>query len=446
MNNSIRPLRKLLLILVICLHALLLPPAASVHGFVATDVARLKDDPPRVAAPKFYAVPSKAYSGNPVIDALLSGFQWEEPVVTYSFYSDAAFGGDYYGSEAVSEVSETVKSNFRQIFKWLSNVVNVEFQEVAESAPDGYGIIRIMLSDGPTYAYSYFPSSFFPFGLAGDIHLNHSYQHALDLNGWETPPGYHGHAMLIHELGHALGLKHPFEGDAILPPEQDNQSHTVMTYAFSAYSPGTFMTYDVVALQYLYGSSPYQSGRTHYVVAPSIDRYRVGETVLFDSASNFKQSIWDPEGVDTLDLSLLAYDLDGYRVDMRPGGWLSQNSGYDGATFSCGIALCENSSLENVLSSSSDDTIYFNEQPNRVGGFAPGRYTGRDRIEGADAQDAIDLTRFEKTTVIQNRDEDDLVLDLSGYGTVRIVGYFTGNTPRLLFPVSLAPIYPLLFD
>jgi hypothetical protein len=131
---------------------------------------------------------------------------------------------------------------------------------------------------------------------------------------------------------------------------------------------------------------------------------------------------------------------------MRPGGWLSQNSGYDGATFSCGIALCENSSLENVLSSSSDDTIYFNEQPNRVGGFAPGRYTGRDRIEGADAQDAIDLTRFEKTTVIQNRDEDDLVLDLSGYGTVRIVGYFTGNTPRLLFPVSLAPIYPLLFD
>jgi hypothetical protein len=194
-----------------------------------------------------------------------------------------------------------------------------------------------------------------------------------------------------------------------------------------------------MALQYLYGSLPYQSGRTHYVVAPSIDRYRVGETVLFDSASNFKQSIWDPEGVDTLDLSLLAYDSDGYRIDMRPSGWLSQNSGYDGTTFSCGIALCENSFFENVLSSSSDDVIYLNEQPNRVGGYAPGRSTGRDRIEGAGAQDAIDLTRFEKTMVIQNRDEDGLVLDLSGYGTVRIVGYFTGNTPRLLFPVSLAP-------
>jgi hypothetical protein len=48
--------------------------------------------------------------------------------------------------------------------------------------------------------------------------------------------------MLIHELGYALGLKHLFEGDAILPLEQDNQSHTVMTYAFSGYSPGTFMT------------------------------------------------------------------------------------------------------------------------------------------------------------------------------------------------------------
>lgn len=446
MRNSIRLPRNLLLAVVVCLHVLLLPPVASVQGFIATDVIRLKDDPPRVADTRIFAVPSEAHSGNPVIDALLSGYQWGVPVVTYSFYSDAAFGGDYYGSENVSEVSETVKSHYRQIFQWLASVVNVEFQEVVESAPDGYGIIRIMLSDGPNYAYSYYPSSFFPFGLAGDIHLSANYQHALDLNGWETPPGYHGYATLVHELGHALGLKHSFEGGAVLPPEQDNQSHTVMTYSFSDYSPATFMAYDVMALQYLYGIPPFPSDRSRYLVAESIDRYRLGETLRFDSTWNFKQSLWDPDGGNTLDLSLLNYDPDGYRIDIRPGGWLTRKGGYEVATFSWGIALCEQSSLENVISSSSDDTIYLNQQPNRIGGYAPGRPTGHDRIEGADAQDAIVLTRFEKTTVVQRRDGHDLVLDLAGSGTVRIVGYFTGNAPRLLFPVSLAPIYPLLFD
>jgi serralysin len=446
MRNSIRLPRNLLLAVAVCLHVLLLPPVASVQGFIATDVIRLKDDPPRVGDMRIYALRSEAYSGDAVIDALWSGYRWGLPVVTYSFYSDAAFRDDYYGFENVSEVSETVKSHYRQIFQWLASVVNVEFQEVAESAPDGYGIIRIMLSDGPSYAYSYYPSPSFPFGLAGDIHLNANYQHALDLNGWETPPGYHGYATLVHELGHALGLKHSFEGGAVLPPEQDNQSHTVMTYAFSDYSPATFMTYDVMALQYLYGIPPFASGRTRYLVAESIDRYHVGETLRFDSSWNFKQSLWDPDGVDTLDLSVLNHDPDGYRIDIRAGGWLTRNGGYDVATFSWGIALCEQSSLENVISSSSDDTIYLNQQPNRVGGYAPGRPTGHDRIEGAEAGDAIDLTRFEMAAVIQTRDGNDLVLDLAGSGTVRIVGYFTGNKPRLLFPVSLAPIYPLLFD
>jgi hypothetical protein len=117
MRKSIRLPRNFLLAVVVCLHVLLLPPVASVQGFIATDVIRLKDDPPRVGDMRIYALPFQAYSGNPVIDALWSGYQWVAPVVTYSFYSDAAFKGDYYGFENVSEVSETVKSHYRQIFQ-----------------------------------------------------------------------------------------------------------------------------------------------------------------------------------------------------------------------------------------------------------------------------------------------------------------------------------------
>ena len=72
--------------------------------------ARIPFDAPdaRIAA----AVPA---SGDYRIDALLSGYKISTTTVTYSFYSDAVFGGSYYGTERVSEVSEGVKTNVRAI-------------------------------------------------------------------------------------------------------------------------------------------------------------------------------------------------------------------------------------------------------------------------------------------------------------------------------------------
>lgn len=415
-------------------------------AFIDTDVVKLKGDPPRVSDDSLAAMQLEAISGNPAIDALLSGYQWPASTVTYSFYSDAVFGGNYYGDETVSEVSETVKAHFRQIFEWLGNVVGIEFQEVTESAPGTYGVIRIMLSSGPSYAYAYFPSLFSPLGVPGDIHLNPAYQHATNTNGWETPPGYHGYLALVHELGHALGLKHTFEGDTILPIEEENQSHTVMSYNFSANEPATYMSYDVRALQYLYSAFPYQAGRSRYRFDANIDRYRLGTNFLFDSDNNLKQAIWDSGGTDTLDLSALEFDSDGYRIDIAPGGWLTKQTSYNTTTFSSGTALCFDALLENVITSSSNDTIFLNQQPNRVRGYLPGETNGNDRIEDADARDTIDLTGFRPAEVIQNKDGDDLVLDLNGSGTIRIVDYYAENTPRIVFATSLAPVYHLLME
>lgn len=446
MNHFKYSFMKKLCALLIGIHALLLLFATAVPAIIDTDVPKLQDDPARVAGGQLYAMPFlEAFSNNPVIDALLSGFQWSESIVTYSFYSDAAFGGAYYGDESVSGVSETIKIHYRQIFKWLGNVVGIEFQEVAESAPSTYGMIRIMLSNGPIYAYSYYPTYDW-LGLSGDIHLNPAYQNASTLNGFETPPGYHGYNTLLHELGHALGLKHSFEDGAVLSPEEDNQSHTVMTYTFSNYSAATYMTYDVMALQYMYDVSAYQNTQTRYEFDTSIDRYYLSGALLFESTWYFKQTLWDNSGVDTLDLSMLASENSGYRIDMRPGGWLSTESGYNGKTFSWGVALCENTSFENVINSSSDDTIYLNGQPNRVGGYTPELSTGHDRIENADTQDTIDLMAFRPGDVTESRDSDDLLLALNHNSSIRIVGFYTGNTPRIAFSASLAPIYHLLLE
>ena len=50
-----------------------------------------------------------------------------------------------------------------------------------------------------------------PAGIAGDIYIG------LDPQNGAVAPGGFGYATLLHEIGHAIGLKHPFEGALTLP-------------------------------------------------------------------------------------------------------------------------------------------------------------------------------------------------------------------------------------
>ena len=60
-----------------------------------------------------------------------------------------------------------------------------------------------------------------------------------------------------HELGHVLGMKHPFEGFPSLPTSVDYDHNTLMSYSENpAYErSATYSLWDVQQLQTLYGAN-----------------------------------------------------------------------------------------------------------------------------------------------------------------------------------------------
>lgn len=65
--------------------------------------------------------------------------------------------------------------------------------------------------------------------------------------------GGKGLETLLHEMGHMMGLKHPFEGDIRLPTATDNTGYTLLSYTSAGGPYPSYSPYDVAALKWLYG-------------------------------------------------------------------------------------------------------------------------------------------------------------------------------------------------
>lgn len=262
-------------------------------------------------------------SGTKSIDALLAGGnRWfhasgadgsvpssgARTQLTYSFI-DSASGLNATDANGFESLSSSQRDVVRRALNYIATVVGVTFTEVASGGDIQYGANTQANSAG----YARYPNEGSQVFLAKN-------QSSFE-GDWSE--GSYEWQVLLHETGHALGLKHPGNYNAggggtagpYLARADDNRGNTLMSYynasnmkrvvydngsfQSSQVNADTFQAYDIAALQYLYGVPTAQAA-----------------TYQWSDGQAMSQTIWNNNPDSRIDLSNQTRDN---VVDLRAG-------------------------------------------------------------------------------------------------------------------------------
>lgn len=284
--------------------------------------------------------------------------------VSFSFVNAAPVSG--VGAPGFREFTATEKQLVRDIFIKTSAMAGINFTEVADDAGSN-GQIRFGISQQTaTKGVSWLPNQPSSGDLAGDVWMDIESMIGI-------APGTEGYGALLHEIGHALGLRHPRNVDAgdswatQLRTVDDRTALTVMSSVPS--SDGLFRAdwgpLDVLALRYLYGSRDVGMGDNTYILG---NEQADSQTLISDSG-----------GTDAIDAS--AY-TSGVNLNLNPGGLSSVGLTIAGFVGVENLSIGADTWIENVNGSRFDDVLIGNDLDNRLTGGL-----GNDWIEGGKGVD-----------------------------------------------------------
>lgn len=329
-------------------------------------------------------------SGNTLVDGLTQGSKWSSGNLTYSLW-DSPYG------EWNSVSKELIDLALQQI----ENVTNIHFTYVETYGEPNLSTDLEFIQTGDlldSYPYEVYGQAIFPDTAFGNALLD---EIGVDRTQWPSPeglvmfdnydyvfygaaslPGGQGFTTIIHEIGHALGLKHPHDSGGNYTRSSfeqlgisgyDNQLYTMMSYngvsnaTNFSYNIATPMPLDILALQYLYGANT---------------SHNAGDSAYALTDDGIVVTLWDAGGTDRVDGSALSVDV---ILDMRPGEWSLIGSTYG--------AVAYNTIIEHATTGAGDDLIFGNITNNTItanGGsdFIKG-FEGNDYLYGNVGQDII---------------------------------------------------------
>ncbi|MEF8700962.1 MAG: DUF4347 domain-containing protein [Candidatus Accumulibacter sp. UW20] len=291
------------------------------------------------------------------INTLFSGYSWgnigQSQSLTYSFVTQATDGVTGFAAYSTEQ-----QAYVRLALSKYSAVSGLQFTEAVDSPEVGLRYFRDDLSSLGLEDYSGYAS--YPPG--GDVHIR------TDLV--DMSPDAYGFQLLLHETGHALGLKHPFEAP-VLDPAEDYQANTVMTYNISYPFAQDIGLFDLASIHYLYS--------VNHTARSGDDTYRIGDRYIWDGAGNDTLSAMDQ----TLSVS----------INLHTGSWLYAGSRGSSLLASGQAFIGFGTELENATGGSGNDTISGNEASNSlIGGIGEDTltgYAGNDTLDGSAGLDSM---------------------------------------------------------
>jgi serralysin len=376
------------------------------------------------------ATTAVALSGSALIDGMLHGQRWSVTSLSFGF---PLFATDYSASYGEADepfnnfepLSEFQRATVRSILGSYAAVANLVFTEVGDLLA-GAADLRFAMSDEPSTAWAYYPSAN---ERGGDSWFNNS-GGRFDL----PAPGNYAFMGFLHEIGHAVGLKHPHDVGWTLvtvPAQYDSGEYSIMSYrSYAGARPGYtneqwgfaqgLMMLDIAALQHLYGANyETRAGSNVYQWDPATGRMSVdGVPEAAPGANRVFMTLWDGGGEDTYDLSNYS---GGVSIDLRPGEW-TLTAVAQRALLAPGIYARGNvanallhggdtrSLIENAVGGAGNDSLVGNQASNKLWGGA-----GADLLDGGEGADTLDGGAGDDTYFVDHG--GDAVVELAGGGT-----------------------------